>query len=399
MAEPVWGQLAKAQDDQETIEEALVRLIGEHETDSGAHTGAGGALETHKTQVVVDHPAGSIVEDKLPDEVITTPKIKDLGVTGDKIANLAVTNAKIDSLAVTEAKIANLAVTNAKIDSLAVTNAKIDSLAVTEAKIANLAVTNAKIDSLAVTNAKIDNLAVTEGKIANLAVTNAKINDLNADKITAGTIKALDFRTSAGNKRVCLTATVGTEQHALSFFDSSGFLKGRLSEIASEMTFWAPGGVRFLGAVLPPVGGGYSIGSPADKWSNGFFLTSLQVAGWLGVGGFAVIDSSRNIMNINKVQQNWNPKTPSIYDLGNATDKWRTLYAENAIFYDLVNVGGNLNVSKHLSIIGNGFLNLKAMSGATASSLSAQNGSMYYRTDDHTIRVLLNGSWQTLSTI
>jgi len=344
MAEPVWGQLAKAQDDQETIEEALVRLIGEHETDSGAHTGAGGALETHKTQVVVDHPAGSIVEDKLPDEVITTPKIKDLGVTGDKIANLAVTNAKIDSLAVTEAKIANLAVTNAKIDSLAVTNAKIDSLAVTEAKIANLAVTNAKIDSLAVTN-------------------------------------------------------VGTEQHALSFFDSSGFLKGRLSEIASEMTFWAPGGVRFLGAVLPPVGGGYSIGSPADKWSNGFFLTSLQVAGWLGVGGFAVIDSSRNIMNINKVQQNWNPKTPSIYDLGNATDKWRTLYAENAIFYDLVNVGGNLNVSKHLSIIGNGFLNLKAMSGATASSLSAQNGSMYYRTDDHTIRVLLNGSWQTLSTI
>ena len=64
MAEPVWGQLAKAQDDNETIEEAVVRLIAEHEADAGAHTGAGEALETHKTQAVADHPVGSVVADK-----------------------------------------------------------------------------------------------------------------------------------------------------------------------------------------------------------------------------------------------------------------------------------------------------------------------------------------------
>ena len=64
MADPVWGQLHKAQDDEETIEEAIVRLIAVHEADSGAHTGSGESLETHKTQEVVDHPADSIVPDK-----------------------------------------------------------------------------------------------------------------------------------------------------------------------------------------------------------------------------------------------------------------------------------------------------------------------------------------------
>jgi len=67
MANPVWGQLEKAQDDAETIEEAVARLIAEHEADAGAHTGTGESLETHKTQETVDHPAGSVVADKIPD--------------------------------------------------------------------------------------------------------------------------------------------------------------------------------------------------------------------------------------------------------------------------------------------------------------------------------------------
>ena len=398
MAESVWGQLAKAQDDPETIEEAIARLIAEHETNAGAHTGAGEALETHKTQVIVDHPAGSIVEDKLDSGAVTENKIGNLAVTSGKIGSLAVINAKIDNLAVTSGKIGNLAVINAKIDNLAVTSGKIGSLAVTSAKIDNLAVTSGKIGSLAVTNAKIDNLAVTEGKIANLSVTNAKINDLNADKITAGTITALNFRTAISNRRATLTATAGTEQHALSFYDSTGTIKGRLSEISGVMTLMASGGFRVINTILPIAGGGYDIGSPADKWSNGFFYTSLQVTGWLGVGGLLVIDTDRSIYNITGVRQNWNPYTPSTYDLGSATDKWRTLYAEHATFYDVVTMNDDLNVAKNISINGNGFLNLRAMSGATAAGLSSQNGSMYYRTDDHVIRVLLNGSWETLLT-
>lgn len=65
MADPVWGLLPKAQDDAETIEQAIVRFIAEHETDSGAHTGSGESLETHKSQEIVDHPAESLVADKL----------------------------------------------------------------------------------------------------------------------------------------------------------------------------------------------------------------------------------------------------------------------------------------------------------------------------------------------
>jgi len=54
--------------------------------------------------------------------------------------------------------------------------------------------------------------------------------------------------------------------------------------------------------------------------------------------------------------------------------------------------GGEGNVI----IEGNGFLNLKAMTGAIATGLSSQNGSMYYLTDTHTVRVKLNGVWQTI---
>ena len=64
MADPVWGQLTKAQDDEETIEEAVTRLIAAHEADAGAHTGSGESLETHKAQDIIDHPAGSILTDK-----------------------------------------------------------------------------------------------------------------------------------------------------------------------------------------------------------------------------------------------------------------------------------------------------------------------------------------------
>lgn len=65
MTNPVWGQLEKALDDNETIEEAIARLISEHENDSSAHANSGESLETHKTQDVMDHPQSSVVPDKL----------------------------------------------------------------------------------------------------------------------------------------------------------------------------------------------------------------------------------------------------------------------------------------------------------------------------------------------
>ena len=61
----VWGLMPKAQDDDETIEEAIARLIAEHEADEAAHLGVGEALQSHKASEIIDHAAESIVDDKL----------------------------------------------------------------------------------------------------------------------------------------------------------------------------------------------------------------------------------------------------------------------------------------------------------------------------------------------
>lgn len=60
-----WGGLPKSASDSETIEEAIDRLIGTHESDASAHLGAGESLQAHKNDSVIDHPAESVVADKL----------------------------------------------------------------------------------------------------------------------------------------------------------------------------------------------------------------------------------------------------------------------------------------------------------------------------------------------
>jgi len=77
MAEPTWGQLKKAQDDDTTIDQAIAAAIAAHEADPDAHTGAGESLETHKSQEVIDHPAGSLIEDKYLDGSISLIKLSE----------------------------------------------------------------------------------------------------------------------------------------------------------------------------------------------------------------------------------------------------------------------------------------------------------------------------------
>jgi hypothetical protein len=66
MAEPLWGELAKSLDSNETIEQAITRIVSEHNDDTEAHLGAGQSLNSHKTETIIDHPAHSIVMDKIP---------------------------------------------------------------------------------------------------------------------------------------------------------------------------------------------------------------------------------------------------------------------------------------------------------------------------------------------
>jgi hypothetical protein len=59
-----WGLLTKSQTDPETIEDAIRRIVAEHEADPNAHLGAGESLETHRTFDILDHPQGSVLADK-----------------------------------------------------------------------------------------------------------------------------------------------------------------------------------------------------------------------------------------------------------------------------------------------------------------------------------------------
>jgi len=60
-----WGQLAKSQDDPEKIEEAIARMISEHNADPEAHLCEGGSLRSHKMAEIIDHLVNSILGEKL----------------------------------------------------------------------------------------------------------------------------------------------------------------------------------------------------------------------------------------------------------------------------------------------------------------------------------------------
>lgn len=74
MALPLWGELQKSLDDPRTIADFIADSIAEHEADPEAHLGEGESLDTHKKNEVLDHPASSVVPDKVStsDCVIST---------------------------------------------------------------------------------------------------------------------------------------------------------------------------------------------------------------------------------------------------------------------------------------------------------------------------------------
>lgn len=72
-----WGMLAKSQDDPETIEEAIARIIAEHNDDEEAHLSEGQSLSSHKAAEIIDHLAASIIADKIKDREVGNDKLSD----------------------------------------------------------------------------------------------------------------------------------------------------------------------------------------------------------------------------------------------------------------------------------------------------------------------------------
>ena len=73
MALPNWGQLQKALDNPETIEEAIVRLIAAHNDAPDSHLSEGQSLHNHSHEDVIDHPERSIPTDKYSTAEVVVP--------------------------------------------------------------------------------------------------------------------------------------------------------------------------------------------------------------------------------------------------------------------------------------------------------------------------------------
>ncbi|MED3441950.1 phage tail spike protein [Bacillus subtilis] len=94
---------------------------------------------------------------------------------------------------VTSDFIANAAIGSAHIQNAAINSAKIADAAITSAKIAEAAVGTVAIQNAAITKAHLKTAIIDTAHIIDGAITNAKIGSLSADKITSGTIKAIDI--------------------------------------------------------------------------------------------------------------------------------------------------------------------------------------------------------------
>lgn len=71
----IWGLMPKSQDDPETIEEAITRIVTAHNDDYTAHIGTGQALDVHRQSDVIDHLAISIVADKIKNGELSLEKM------------------------------------------------------------------------------------------------------------------------------------------------------------------------------------------------------------------------------------------------------------------------------------------------------------------------------------
>jgi hypothetical protein len=98
MSVEVWGLLSKSQDDAETIEEAITRIVGEHNADPSAHLGAGESIEVHRTQTDVDHPAGSFAVDKFSRGKFITTSFESLDGWLDYLTGTATKENQLGSL-------------------------------------------------------------------------------------------------------------------------------------------------------------------------------------------------------------------------------------------------------------------------------------------------------------
>lgn len=196
--------------------------------------------------------AAAVSTSELAANAVTTDKIAAGSIVADKIAAGAITATKIGTDQVTANKIAASSIITSKIATGAVTAAKIS--------VSELSAISADLGTILVDTANIANGAIENAKIANAAITNAKINDLNASKITAGTISADRF-IGAGISQVArsggssvtigtgstFTATLtGCTSGSIIYAIASGSMLSRLNSSLGKLTLAITGGTSMV---------------------------------------------------------------------------------------------------------------------------------------------------------
>jgi len=73
-----WGNLYKSQISSEKIEEAIARMIQDHEDDPDAHLEVGESLYSHKASEIIDHIVQSIIADKIKDGEVIDSKLANI---------------------------------------------------------------------------------------------------------------------------------------------------------------------------------------------------------------------------------------------------------------------------------------------------------------------------------
>ena len=148
-----------------------------------------------------------------PTTIGSTPIPAGVYIDAAFIRNASIQTAQIAELAVDNARIANAAITNLKVADAAITNAKISGIIQSDsnnnvgdplwsinknggAQFRSLLIEdidgNVIMQSDEIEGTYIKNGTITNAEIQNGTITDAEINDLNASKITAGTLDATD---------------------------------------------------------------------------------------------------------------------------------------------------------------------------------------------------------------
>lgn len=193
--------------------------------------------------------------------------------------------------------------------------------------------------------------------------------DSGAGSITGGTIQ-----TASSGQRVVMNGTY----NRLDFYDSS-------SRVASVL--------GSSGAMLFSI-----ITNTLLLNDTQFFPYNSMDLGWV-LGPWNDLYLNGSIQSVQDINANGDIATGGLITTGNYVNAGSGFQialstvidsGRNASFAS-ISSGGNIGFS------GNGFLNLKSMTGATASGLSAQNGSMYYRSDTNEVRVMVSGAFKTVT--